>query len=145
MQQWGDNYWETYSPVVNMLSVRLLLAITKIFKLESKAIDFVLAFPQADLDEDIWMYLPIGFQVDGETEEDSERSYVLKLNKSLYGLKQASFNWYEKLKTGLENRGFTSSKIDPCMYFKMGMIVLTYVDDCIIVGNSMQHIDQLVS
>ena len=145
MQQWGDNYWETYSPVVNMLSVRLLLAITKIFKLESKAIDFVLAFPQADLDEDIWMYLPIGFQVDGETEEDSERSYVLKLNKSLYGLKQASFNWYEKLKTGLEDRGFTSSKIDPCMYFKMGMIVLTYVDDCIIVGNSMQHIDQLVS
>ena len=56
MQQWGDNYWETYSPVVNMLSVRLLLSIAKIYKLESKAIDFVLAFPQADLDVDIWMY-----------------------------------------------------------------------------------------
>jgi len=27
MQQWGDNYWETHSPVVNMLSVRLLLSI----------------------------------------------------------------------------------------------------------------------
>ena len=61
MQQWGDNYWETYSPVVNMLSVRLLLSIAKIYKLESKAIDFVLAFPQADLDVDIWMYLPAGF------------------------------------------------------------------------------------
>ena len=45
MQQWGDNYWETYSPVVNMISVRLLLAITKIYKLDSKAIDFVLVFP----------------------------------------------------------------------------------------------------
>ena len=96
MQQWGDNYWETYSPVVNMLSVRLLLVVTKIFKLKSKVIDFVLAFPQADLDVDIWMYLPIGFEIDRETEEDSKRSYVHELNKSLYVLKQASFNWNEK-------------------------------------------------
>ena len=44
MQQWGDNYWETYSPVVNMLSVRLILAIAKLQHLDSKAIDFVLAF-----------------------------------------------------------------------------------------------------
>ena len=116
-----------------MLSVRLLLSIAKIYKLESKAIDFVLAFPQADLDVDIWMYLPIGFQVDGETEENSERHYILKLNKSLYGLKQASFNWYEKLKQGLIDRGFTPSQIDPCIYLKEGMIVLTYVDECIIV------------
>ena len=51
-----------------MLSVRLILAIDKLHNLDSKAIDFVLAFPQADLQEDIWMYLPIGFQVDGHTE-----------------------------------------------------------------------------
>ena len=76
----GDSYWETYSPVVNILSVRLILAITKIHKLESKAIDFVLAFPQADLKEDIWMNLPIGFQVDDQIEADSGRHYVLKLN-----------------------------------------------------------------
>jgi len=50
MQQWDDNYWETYSPVVSMLSVRILLSIAKIYKLDSKAIYFVLAFPQADLD-----------------------------------------------------------------------------------------------
>ena len=87
------------------------------------------------------MYLPIGFQLDGETEEDSERIYVLKFNKSLYDLKQASFNWHEKLKTGLQDRDFAPSQSDPCLYFKMGMIVLTYVDDCIIVGNSMQQID----
>ena len=72
MQTWGDNYWETYSPVVNMMSVRLLLLIAKIHKLDSKAIDFVLAFPQAELDVDIWMYLPIGFQVNCQTEADSD-------------------------------------------------------------------------
>ena len=64
MQEWGENYWETYSPVVNMLTVRLLLDLCNIHKLESKSIDFVLAFPQADLDVDIWMELPIGFVID---------------------------------------------------------------------------------
>jgi hypothetical protein len=145
MQQWGDSYWETYSPVVNMLSVRLILAIAKIHKLDSKAIDFVLAFPQADLEEDIWMELPIGFQVDSQTEEDSDRFYLLKLRANLYGLKQASYNWYEKLKQALIDRSFKPSDIDPCLYIGNGMIVLTYVDDCIIIGPSMKDIDTFVN
>ena len=104
----------------------------------------MLAFPQADLKEDIWMQLPVGFQVDGQTEADSDRHYVLKLNKSLYGLKQASYNWYEKLKTSLEARGFVPSDIDPCLYLGNGMIILTYVDDCIIVGPKMADIDEFI-
>ena len=87
----------------------------KIHKLESKAINFFLAFPQADLKADIWMNLPIDFQVDGQTEADYDRHYVLKLNKNLYGLKQGSFNWYKKLKTSLVNRNLKPSDIDPCL------------------------------
>jgi hypothetical protein len=68
----------------------------------------------------------------------------LKLNKSLYGLKQASFNWYEKLKSGLLVRGFNQSQIDPCLYFKKGMLIITYVDDCIIVANLMIDINTFV-
>jgi hypothetical protein len=45
MQQWGTNYWETYSPVVNMVMVRLILLLARIYKLDLKAIDFVVAFP----------------------------------------------------------------------------------------------------
>ena len=90
MQQWGVSYWETYSPVVNMLTVRLLLALCNIHGLESKSIDFVLAFPQADLDVDIWMKLPVGIVVDQFS--NNSRGHVLKLKKSLYGLKQASLN-----------------------------------------------------
>ena len=60
MQQWGVSYWETHSPVVNMLTVCLLLALCNIHGLHSKSINFVLAFPQADLDVDIWMELPMG-------------------------------------------------------------------------------------
>ena len=145
MQQWGDSYWETYSPVVNMLTVRLILAIAKIHKLDSKAIDFVLAFPQADLEEDIWMDLPAGFQVDGQTEGDSDRHYLLKLKANLYGLKQASYNWYEKLKQAFIDRDFKPSDIDPCLYIGNNMIVLTYVDDCIIIGPAIKEIDAFVT
>ncbi len=59
MQQWGTNYWETYTPVVNMVTVCLILLLVRIYKVDSKAIDFVLAFPQAELDVNIWMYLPL--------------------------------------------------------------------------------------
>ena len=61
MQQWGDNYWETYSSVVNMLTVCLILEIYKIHNIDTKAIDFMLALTQAYLEEDMWMQLPIGF------------------------------------------------------------------------------------
>jgi hypothetical protein len=142
MQQWGTNYWETYSPVVNMVTVRLILLLARIYKLESKAIDFVIAFPQAELDVDIWMCLPIGFQVDTENES---KCYILKLNKSLYGLKQASLNWFKKLKQGLIDHGFHPSAINPFLYFKKGMIIITYVDDCIIVSNSMKDINMFVT
>jgi hypothetical protein len=99
MQQGGVSYWETYSPVINMLTVCLLLALCNIHGLESKSIDFILAFPQADLDVDIWMELPTDIVVSGKDTES--RAYVLKLKKSLYGLKQTSLNWFKKLKQGL--------------------------------------------
>ena len=80
-----------------MLTVRLILEISKIHILDSKSIDSVLDFLQEDLEEDIWMQIPIGLQVDGQTEAYSDKKYVLKLNKNLYGINQGSFNWYKKL------------------------------------------------
>jgi hypothetical protein len=92
-----------------MVKVCLILLLAQICKLDSKAIGFVIAFPQADLDVNIWMYLPIGFQIDIEKES---KSYILKLNKCLYGLKQASLNWFEMLKQGLIDCGFHPSAIN---------------------------------
>jgi hypothetical protein len=142
MQQWGENYWETYSPVVNMLSVRLLLALSHLHNLETESIDFVLAFPQADLDVDVWMELPEGMDPLGD--ESNRWKYVLKLNKSLYGLKQASHNWYLKLKEALEAREFVPSVVDPCIFMKKGLIVLVYVDDCIIISDNKLKIQHMV-
>jgi hypothetical protein len=142
MQTWGHNYWETYAPVVNWASVRLILAIAKIHGLPSKSIDFVLAFPQADLEVPVYMQLPVGF----DAPDNADRKlYVLKLNKSLYGLKQAGYNWFAKLSNGLQDRGFVQSNIDPCVFFGHKCIVLTYVDDCILIGDTHARLDALVT
>ena len=67
------------------------------------------------------------------------------MNKSLYGLKQAGYNWFAKLCNGLLDCGFTQSIINACVFFGKGCIILTYVDDCIIVGDSMDHIKALMT
>ena len=59
-QTWGLDYWDTYAPVVTWASVYLLLIVAKIQGLQSKSIDFVLAFPQVDLDVPVFMELPAG-------------------------------------------------------------------------------------
>jgi hypothetical protein len=141
MQTWGQNYWETYAPVVNWASVCILLAVAKIHSLSSNSIDFVLAFPQADLEVPVFMELPLGFDA---PDSQNRKHYVLQLNKSLYGLKQAGYNWFAKLSNGLEDCGFVPSSIDSCVFFGQGCIVLMYVDDCIIVGDSMHQIDALI-
>ena len=111
MQTWGVNYWETYSPVVNWLSVRTLMALSIIHDLETRSIDFVLAFPQAELEVPVYMELPSGF-----SSENSQRC-VLRLNKNLYGLKNASLNFFNMLKEGLEARGYEKqSSSDACVF-----------------------------
>ena len=88
------------------------------------------------------MELLIGFQP--IEYPSSLQHYLLKLRKNLYGLKQASVNWYETLRAGLKSRGFKPFKIDQCLYMRKGMVILVYVDDCIIVGKDMREINDFV-
>ena len=87
----------------------------------------------------IFMELPPGF----DTPTREKGKYVIKLKKSLYGLKQSGLNWYEKLKHGLVKRNFVPSKVDPCVFILERLIVLTYVDDCIIMGKMEDDIKDL--
>ena len=81
MQTYGENYWDTYAPVVNWISNRMLMTSSILFNLHTRSIDFTLAFPQADPDVTIYMELPFGFQ------GPSDGDYVLLLIKNIYGLK----------------------------------------------------------
>jgi hypothetical protein len=119
------NYWDTYSPVVQWAMVRLLLVIAALKGLHSRQVDFVLAFPQADLDVLIYMQLPQGF-------DDDSHTHVLRLRKNLYALKQASSSWFDKLRGGLVSRGFRQSTVDPCCFLKSDFVFLVFVDDCLL-------------
>ncbi len=99
------------------------------------------AFLQADLKILVYMQLPICFD---PPEREYCKSYVLRLNKSLYGLKQAGYNWFAKLSNGLQDHGFVQSSIDPCVLFNHNCIVLTYMDDCIIIGGTHNQINALI-
>ena len=55
---------------------------------------------------------------------------ILQLNKSLYGQAGAPILWYDKLKEGLEKRGFTPSKVNPCMFIHKTVICVQYFDNC---------------
>ncbi len=109
-QTWGQDYWDTYAPVVTWASVCQLLIIGKVHDLHSKSINFVLAFPQADSDVPVCMELPAGVNPVNVLDENRRR-YILTLNKSLYGLKQAGYNWFEKLQEGLFVQDFIWSQV----------------------------------
>lgn len=142
MMQWGVNYWETYAPVVNWISVRLLLSIAALHNLPTTSIDFVLAFPQATLgpDEQIYMEIPVGMEIPSL----HSKSHLLRLRKNLYGIPQAGLNWFNYLKDGLEERGFKQSNVDPCLFVRKDVILLMYVDDCIILSKSQDAVNAVV-
>jgi len=96
-QELSVNYWETYAPVVSWSTVQLVLSLSLIANMQSRQVDYVQAYPQADVDCDIYMDVPAGFHIVDDTlscsrtaaQNTNSRDYILKLWKNLYGLKQA--------------------------------------------------------
>ena len=133
---------DTYYPVVSWTTVRLLLVLSKTLNLQTRQVDYVQAFPQAPLKEDVYMDIPSGFYYGDPLASKSK--YVMRLKKNLYGLKQAAMNWYYKLRDGLIERGFKESKIDPCLFVKDDIICLIYVDDTIFFAKDQTIIQNMI-
>ncbi len=72
--------------------------------LETHAINFVLALPQAKLDIPVYLYVPAGMILCG-IPDNAHHMHILKLEKSLYGFMQASANWYNILKKAFKDCG----------------------------------------
>ena len=83
MQRWGEGYYETYSSVVNWLSVRFILTISIVLGQDTRSIDFTVAYQQADLKVQVYIEIPWGYRVDGV---DNSDAYCLKLLTNWYGL-----------------------------------------------------------
>ena len=89
------------------------------------------------------MELPTGVTPIDEV-DSNRRRYVLRLNKSLYGLKSSGQNWFKKLRSGLTDRHFFQSQIDKCVFYIDRCVILNYIDDCIIIGKSMEIVDSVI-
>ena len=57
-QQYGINYWESYAPVVHWSTIRMVLVLSALLQLKSRQVDYTQAFPQAPLNDDIFMHIP---------------------------------------------------------------------------------------
>ena len=103
----GLHYDLTYAPVASWSSIRLLLILVAVEGWHTQQIDYVIAFPQAPVEKEIYMKIPKGFEVTGSNPEN----YVLRLNKNVYGQKRASRVWNKYLERKLiEEVGFKSQK-----------------------------------
>ncbi|KAL9268540.1 Retrovirus-related Pol polyprotein from transposon TNT 1-94-like protein, partial [Drosera capensis] len=141
-QKQGIDFEEIFSPVVKMTSIRAVLGLVAGLDLELEQLDVKTAFLHGDLEEEIYMVQPEGFEVKGKEHK------VCKLRKSLYGLKQASRQWYKKFDSFMTSHGYQRFKADPCVYFKRFsngkfLILLLYVDDMLVTGQDAQMIAML--
>ena len=135
-QKFGVDYDEIFAPVTRSSTFRTLLAVASLKKFYIKQYDVKSAFLNGTLNEEIFMKPPPNLQHDNK---------VLKLHKSLYGLKQAARVWNQTLHKAMINEKFIQSKFDECLYsFKYDSDVcyaIVHVDDMIFASNSISIIE----
>ena len=140
-QMQGVDYEETFAPVEKMTTIRTLLAVSAAQKRKLHHMDVKNAFSHGNLDEEVYMQQPPGFQ------NKRFPNYICKLKKALYGLIQAPRAWHSKIAEYLIEIGFIASKADPSLYVKSKngniVFVLIYVDDLLIGGDSNTKIEKV--
>ena len=132
---------EVCAPVCKWATIRSVLAFAVKYEMKTRQIDFSNAFLQSVLKEEdrVFVRLPRGFGY----KEDA----VLQLNRSLCGQRNSPLYWYKTLKQTIHSLGFEASTEDQCLFYhpKRKVILLIYVDDCLIFGPDDKTIDEIIS
>ena len=139
----GIDYFETYAPVVMWVTIRLLLILECLLGLVSKQGDVECAFLHAHLEpeEKVYIDMPLGFKQYGK----GGRAKVLKLKRTLYGLKQSPRAFWKYMVEKLEACDMKQSELDPCLFIGPTVIAVMYVDDMLMWSTNTDHIYALGS
>lgn len=139
-QQEYIDYNEVFAPVSKYSTLRTLLAKVAAEDLELHQVDIKTAFLHGELEEEIYIQQPEGY-------EEGPPGTACKLNKSLYGLKQAPRAWFSRLNKELETYGFTTSTADPSLFTATmktsNIYLLVYVDDILIAGKDLATVNSV--
>ena len=129
------DYKETFSPVSNKDSLRIIMDLVAQYNLELQQMDVKTVFLNGDLDEEVYMDQPDGFSI------EENNHIVCKLKKSVYGLKQASRQWYLKFNDTITSFGFHENTVDRCIHRKISrskfIFLVLYVDDILLDANDL--------
>ncbi|SGZ31315.1 BQ5605_C044g12142 [Microbotryum silenes-dioicae] len=135
-QRDGIDFSETFAPVARFSSICCLLALAAANGYHVHQADIDKAYLHGELDHDIWMTTPRGF--------DFPSDQVLRLRRSIYGLKQAGRIWNRHIDTSLRSLGYTATGTDHCIYSriddqKQPHYIALYVDDLLIVSPALEQ------
>ncbi|KAK8670729.1 hypothetical protein V6N13_037347 [Hibiscus sabdariffa] len=117
----GIDYDETFSPIAMFKSIRILLAIAAFHDYEIWQMDVKIAFLNGKLEEDVYMTQPEGFV----TPENAGK--VCKLQRSIYGLKQASRSWNLRFNDAIKEFSFIRNEDEPCVYKKFSGSIVPFL------------------
>nr|KYP41883.1 Retrovirus-related Pol polyprotein from transposon TNT 1-94 [Cajanus cajan] len=132
-QKEGIDYKETFSPVSSKDSFRIIMTLVAHYDLEFHQMDVKTAFVNGDIEEKNYMMQPEIFLF------GDSKFMVCKLKKSIYGLKQASRQWYHKFHQVITSYGFEANIVDDCVYHKFSgskyIFLVLYVDDILLASS----------
>ena len=123
---------------MDAITFRYLISLAVSKNLEMRLMDVVTAYLYGSLDNDIYMKIPEGFKLPEALSSKPKEMYSIKLQRSLYGLKQSGRMWYNRLSDYLISKGYTNNLICPCVFIKKTtsgyVIIAVYVDDLNLIG-----------
>lgn len=134
---------KTYAPVVNVLSMRIVLALIAKYKMHGHGFDIKTAFLNAEIQEEVFIYQLKGY------EDPDRRNFVCRLNKSMYGLKCSGANWHSVLVQALLEFGLVQLYSDECLFSNCDpdieylIILAIHVDDGLLASRNLELINRL--
>ncbi|GJV35067.1 putative reverse transcriptase domain-containing protein [Tanacetum coccineum] len=142
-QTYSVDYGETFSPVADIRAIRTLLAISAFYDYEIWQMDVKTSFLNGYLSEDVYMVQPKCFV------DPKHPNKVCKLQRPIYGLKQASRSWNKRFDEEIKKISFTQNPDEPCVYLKASKsniaFLVLYVDDILLMGNSVAMLQEVKS